>query len=87
MQTTLQAATPLECRTLEQPQVNSSAGLLALVERATMSRASDIHLADGEVPCLRVDGRLKALSDLPTALVSEFFGLSSDLKSRVMNGI
>jgi len=85
-QTTLHAATPLECQTPEQPQINCSAGLLELVERATMSRASDIHLADGEVPCLRVDGRLKALSDLPTALVSEFFGLKSDLTSRVMNG-
>jgi twitching motility protein PilT len=85
-QTTPQATKPLEYRTLEQPQVNCSAGLLELVERATMSRASDIHLADGQVPCLRVDGRLKALSDLPTILVSECFGLNSDLNSRVMGG-
>ncbi len=85
-QTPSQPEMRVERRNLEQPEVNCSAGLLELVERATLSRASDIHLADGEVPCLRVDGQLKVVSDVPPTFVSDCFGLSSDLRSKIMNG-
>jgi twitching motility protein PilT len=75
-----------ESTTHEVPKFNCSTQLLELVERASMERASDIHLADGQMPYLRVDGRLRVVTGVPTTDVSELFGLDSEAKSRVMCG-
>ena len=45
--------------------VNVSSSLAALLARAAELRASDVHLCSGEAPCARVDGRLRALEELP----------------------
>jgi twitching motility protein PilT len=46
---------------------SSSSTLAALVARAAAMRASDLHLADGDSPRIRVDGRIGLLdSDEPT---------------------
>ncbi|NOU28656.1 MAG: PilT/PilU family type 4a pilus ATPase [Polyangiaceae bacterium] len=46
-----------------------------LVARAVATRASDLHLGDGETPVIRVDGKLRALDDGAPADVAEAFGM------------
>jgi twitching motility protein PilT len=71
----------------ETPKFNCSAQLLELVERASLARSSDIHLADGQVPYLRVDGRLQAVSGASSTDVGELFGLDGEAKAKVMRGL
>jgi len=53
------------------PALSPADPLLALVTRAAAARASDLHLADGEIPAARVDGALVALDDVaPVDLAS-----------------
>jgi twitching motility protein PilT len=55
--------------------------LYELVARASEMRASDLHLADGEVPTVRVDGMLRALDGEGPADVPAMLGLSGGAKS------
>ena len=47
------------------------AALTALLRRATQLGASDVHLMTGELPSLRVDGKLRSLHDEPPVVVEE----------------
>jgi twitching motility protein PilT len=54
-------AVPASVRTPVAPIVASSTGLNEVIAYAAARRASDIHLAQGAVPMIRVDGRLMPL--------------------------
>jgi twitching motility protein PilT len=45
------------------PPAGPSAALVSLLQRAVSARASDVHLAEGELPVARVDGRLRQLAN------------------------
>jgi twitching motility protein PilT len=55
----------------------ASPALGELVARAAAVRASDLHLADGDAPRVRVDGKLRALDDTPLGEVRALLGLST----------
>lgn len=52
--------------------------LAALVERAIALRASDLHLADDEVPVFRVDGQLRRESPDALDSVAKLFALDAE---------
>ena len=57
-------------------ETSSSVGCtLPLVADAARMRASDLHLADGEVPLVRVDGALRRLGSAPITDVAALVGL------------
>ena len=60
--------------------VPSKGVTLPLVVQAAHLRASDLHLADGEIPLVRVDGELRPLSRDETTDVATVLGLSPDQK-------
>ena len=62
--------------------------LAALIAHAASLRASDIHLRDGELPVIRVDGRLRALgSEAPIDLASALGPrLASEIERRLASG-
>jgi twitching motility protein PilT len=45
--------------------------IVALLEHAVTLRASDVHLASGQPPTLRIDGRLRPLPDSPPVSLDE----------------
>ena len=57
--------------------------LASLLGRAASLRASDLHLADGEVPRIRVDGRLRPLDGEPLADVTALLGLEPGDRERL----
>jgi twitching motility protein PilT len=63
----------------ERPQATVDVGctpmLLELTELARHTHASDLHLADGQLPYLRVDGELRALTQYVGVAVREVFEL------------
>ncbi|HVW30474.1 MAG TPA: PilT/PilU family type 4a pilus ATPase [Polyangiaceae bacterium] len=61
--------------------IPSAAVAIPFVVEAARVRASDLHLADGEAPVVRVDGELRALSREKTPDVTEVLGLSSEQRS------
>lgn len=61
------------------------AELAALVARAASVRASDLHLAEGSSPFVRVDGKLRELHE-PTVDLVELFALSAADRLRLGSG-
>ena len=61
------------------------AELSALVARAASLRASDLHLAEGRSPFVRVDGKLRELHE-PTVGLVELFALSAADRLRLGSG-
>jgi len=57
-----------------------------LVSRAIAARGSDLHLVDGDVPMLRVDGKLVRLDDEPTADVLQVLGLDGSAAATLARG-
>jgi twitching motility protein PilT len=68
------------------PQREYNPRFAQLIEQAVLSRASDLHLADGQPAFLRVDGRLRTLSEQPIPSVSELFGLDGTVVAKLMAG-
>ncbi len=61
------------------------AELAVLVARAASVRASDLHLAEGSSPFVRVDGKLRVLHE-PTVELTELFALSAADRRRLVSG-
>jgi twitching motility protein PilT len=65
--------------------------LTRLIDRAAALGASDLHLAEGEPPTVRIDGRLRALDDEPLrgidALLSASFGVEALAPRREGRGV
>ena len=59
--------------------VASSPALAELVAHASARRASDIHFAEGEVPMIRIDGRLVALEAAPADFATLLPSADGDL--------
>lgn len=57
-----------------------------LVHRAMASRATDLHVVDGDSPVLRVDGRLRRLGDGPVPDVLEALGVDATTRTLVAKG-
>ncbi len=57
--------------------------LASLVARASSMRASDLHLADGDVPFARVDGRLRRFDDAAAVDVATTLALGDHEKERL----
>lgn len=65
----------------------SSAGVAStLVERALAAGATDLHLAEGELPMMRVDGRLLPVDGEPLADPVGALGLEGDARAIVARG-
>ncbi len=62
--------------------------LAALLTRAIALKASDLHLFSGDAPALRIDGRLRALSEFPALEVETLFAdrLSPDGRAALDSG-
>ncbi len=84
--TAVSSKVPEVCSFEVAPQLEYAPRFPRLIEQAVLSRASDIHLADGQPAFLRVDGRLVALSDEPIHSVAELFGLDDTVAAKVMGG-
>jgi len=72
----------------ERTPLGVTAELVTLVERAVAARASDVHLADGEPPYLRVDGQLQraaAAAGLDPYLVLEARARAETLGGRALD--
>lgn len=65
--------------------------LTQLIDRAAALGASDLHLAEGEPPTVRIDGRLRQLDDAPLrgidALLSASFGVEALAPRREGRGV
>ncbi|MDB4941066.1 MAG: hypothetical protein JWP97_600 [Labilithrix sp.] len=57
-----------------------------LVHRALATRATDLHLCDGDAPVVRIDGRLVALDSAPVESVLELLALGSDVAAALARG-
>jgi twitching motility protein PilT len=70
------------------PADAAPAELSALLARAAALRASDVHLLDGEVPVVRVDGRLRPLSGEGPAALARLLGprLMAEAERRLAAG-
>jgi twitching motility protein PilT len=68
--------------TLSEP----ASALSSLVARAAELKASDLHLADGEVPTVRVDGILRRLDGEGVVVVAQTIGLDAASADRVSRG-
>lgn len=84
--------TPLDSRTAEpgpsfgtRTRFAAHDELAALVARAASARASDLHLADGNSPFVRVDGKLRVLHDMAVEL-PQLLSLSSEDLARLDSG-
>jgi twitching motility protein PilT len=60
--------------------------LTSLVARAASLRASDLHLADGEPPCVRIDGVLNRLDLVDAIDVAGAIGLGDAARERIVRG-
>lgn len=60
--------------------------LVELVQLARQAHASDLHLADGEVPYLRVDGRLRPVSNFTAVQVADAFRLDKSAWDTISSG-
>lgn len=78
------ATTERTCVTEVQP--GGGPQFLRLIEQAVSQRASDIHLADAQPPFIRVDGRLRPVSDSVIESVAELLGLDDTTAAHVMRG-
>ena len=65
----------------------TTAALRTIVEEAYRLRASDIHLVDGEVPYLRIDGRLAPFNRGTAVKVAEFLNLDAEVLQKISNGL
>ena len=63
-----------------------SLGDSELVARAIATRGSDLHLVDGDVPMLRVDGKLVRLDDEPVNDVLHVLGLDASAAATLARG-
>lgn len=72
-----------EPRSLEPPRE-----LVGLLTRAAAQRASDVHLLEGELPVIRVDGRLQPLTTEPPASLGRLLGpgLVAEARRRMASG-
>lgn len=68
------------------PTLEGTPMLLELAEVARQARASDLHLADGQLPYLRVDGELRALTQYVGVDVSEMFELDKPRRELLEGG-
>ncbi|HSO32834.1 MAG TPA: PilT/PilU family type 4a pilus ATPase [Labilithrix sp.] len=68
------------------PSWSSTLADSELVSRALATRGSDLHLVDGDVPMLRVDGKLVRLDDAPTPDVLQLLGLDQAAAAALARG-
>jgi twitching motility protein PilT len=67
------------------PAVAVTPRLVALVERAVAARASDVHLADGEQPRLRIDGQLEELGGVEPGIAG-YLELAPHARAALLRG-
>ncbi len=67
-------------------EIHCSPELLELVERASLASASDIHLADDQVPYLRVAGRLEPITGAPSVDITGWFALDDQRRLWICQG-
>jgi twitching motility protein PilT len=75
----------ISARDEEAPEEAASA-LAAYVVRAAALRASDLHLSDGDPPCVRVDGALERLDLAAGVDVASAIGLGDRERERLAHG-
>jgi twitching motility protein PilT len=68
------------------PNRDASPILADLIARAAALHASDIHLAEGQPPLARIDGRLQRLGDVPLH-VDTLLGLPRDRQETIARGL
>lgn len=68
------------------PVLGYTAQLQSLVDQALLRKASDIHLADGDPPYLRVDGHLTRLDNAGEVSIVELLRLDEALRDRLRSG-
>jgi twitching motility protein PilT len=66
---------------VERPPAAPPAFAHDLLARAVAAGATDLHLLDGELPMMRVDGKLQPLDDAPTADAFAALGLDGVITS------
>jgi twitching motility protein PilT len=66
--------------------VTDTSPLVGFVARAAALRASDLHLADGESPSVRVDGALQRLDLAGGVDVAAILGLNDHARERIARG-
>jgi twitching motility protein PilT len=66
--------------------VSRASRLNELLERALAANASDVHLADGEPPYFRVDGRLERAPHAVHGAVEDFFELDERARADIASG-
>jgi twitching motility protein PilT len=67
-------------------EAEPSSLFVELVARALSLRASDLHLADHEPPCVRVDGKLMRMDAAPGLDVAETLTLTDRERNRLAGG-
>jgi twitching motility protein PilT len=75
-----------DVRYVPSAQHGATETLARLVARASAVNASDLHLADDEIPVLRVDGALRRLGDEDGVSVAGVLGLDEHAVARVRAG-
>lgn len=65
---------------------SGSMALIELVRHATSLGASDVHLAEGELPRVRVDGQLSTLSESVCSELPKLLGLEDHELQHVLRG-
>ena len=68
------------------PLVHAAPALAELVRRAAALRASDLHLAQGECPSLRIDGALQRMAADPIDDLAATLALDAALSARLVAG-
>ncbi|HET8937026.1 MAG TPA: PilT/PilU family type 4a pilus ATPase [Polyangiales bacterium] len=83
------AATPATKRATLPERNAAASGSMALIElirHATALGASDVHLAEGELPRVRVDGQLSTLSETVCHELPKLLGLEDHEHQHVLRG-
>lgn len=57
-----------------------------LIARADSIGASDLHICEGSLPTLRIDGRLHRLDDVPAVVMHDMFKWDGDAEARLTQG-
>lgn len=80
------AATPARVAPVEFRAARTSEQLVEWLQQAAALRASDLHLAEGDSPCVRVDGQLKLLTDDVIHDLSALLPLDAAQAARLADG-
>ncbi|MBX3191863.1 MAG: PilT/PilU family type 4a pilus ATPase [Labilithrix sp.] len=73
---------PAPTPTIDGETIDASPALVQLVAHAAERRASDLHLAEGDPPVVRIDGRLTRLDQAPVIL-AELLPLGANAEARL----